>query len=283
MNSQCFVYFTRALGARESRHVARLEEELRGIADVHVLSYQGIPHGSTPTHAPATSVPVTVVSRAMLDDYFSDYPRKYQPGPDWSLMPGNLDLPQLAFRFLHPIYEHYWFSEDDVVYTGRMGALLSHFEATASDLLATSWRPMPLRWSNRLSLQLPAALSAKDWQPQICMLPLYRASRRFFDAVHAAYQQGLAGHHEITWPFVVNHADLVGCDVNDTGATFYTSNLNSEILSPGSFVYRPSRARPGRRPNTLYHPVKPLEHVLTYRLKVLYWRLASITGRYRNS
>lgn len=276
MYRQCFVYFTRLLGAGELRQVHKLVEELSGIADLHVLSYQAIPDERIPLHVPGTKVPVTVVTRTTLDRYFSSYPGKYHSASCWQLMPGNTDLPQIAFSFLQPHYDYYWFCEDDVVFTGRMGELVAHFNAIASDLLATSWRTMPSHWHHRESLKLPASRAiewqAEHWRQEICFMPLYRASARFFQTAHDYYLQGLSGHYEITWPFIVHHSNLDGCDINELGHTFYTSNLHSEGLAPGTFVYRPSRASPGRRPNTLYHPVKPLKEVLTHRLKALYWR-----------
>jgi hypothetical protein len=94
--------------------------------------------------------------------------------------------------------------------------------------------------------------------------PFARLSAQTIDAVIAAGQNGIDGFYEVVWPTVLHHRDLVIEDIGGDGQfvrpgnvnRWYTSTLTSQNLSPGTFVARPIRFRPGLKRNKLWHPVK---------------------------
>ena len=96
-------------------------------------------------------------------------------------------------------------------------------------------------------------------------LPIYRLSRRGFEAVDRAYRAGADGHHEQIWPTVLHHAGLALEDIGGNGRwvrpenvdRFYFNEPGSFSMAPGTFVWRPAFHRVMRRRNTLWHPVKP--------------------------
>jgi hypothetical protein len=153
--------------------------------------------------------------------------------------------------------------EGDVEYTGDLGALLARFDASDADLLCTSVRPMPRNWHQEWLLRLPP-----EWrqprEPVLAFLPFFRVSDRLLAALDRFYRDGGAGHHEQTWPLVARE---VGLNIEDIGGggpytrpenrrRHYSSSLPRTMLFPGTFRFRPSMRRAGRRPDTLWHPVK---------------------------
>jgi hypothetical protein len=94
--------------------------------------------------------------------------------------------------------------------------------------------------------------------------PFARLSAQAIDTLIAAGRNGIDGFYEVVWPTVLHHHGLVIEDIGGDGPfvrsadvnRWYTSTITSETLSPGTFVARPIRFRPGRKPNKLWHPVK---------------------------
>jgi len=169
----------------------------------------------------------------------------------------------LAFRQLKPQYDYYWIVEYDVQFSGNWRALFDAFADNTSDLLCTSLHRTHTNptWRWWRSLSWPA-----DPKPELIrgFFPFARVSARALDAIIAATQAGISGHYELTWPTVLHHSGLVIEDIGGDGQfvqpsnrnRWYTSTPRNENLSPGTVVYRPTRLSPGRRPNTLWHPVK---------------------------
>ena len=106
-------------------------------------------------------------------------------------------------------------------------------------------------------------------------LPICRLSRALLDALDADYRSGLGGHYELTIPTVAAHCDLAVEDYGGRGRfvraenvdRFYFARGSTYSHSPGTFVFRPGQ-HPIRRPNTLWHPVKPAEMPLWHPMQV---------------
>ena len=179
--------------------------------------------------------------------------------------PGNMIRVMLAFAKDHPDFDHYWWIEYDVVFTGCWETLFSHFEHNDADLLATSIHSFEhyRGWSHWRELQAPVTLDGSLMTR--AFLPVYRISRRALELLPAEYGNGWSGHFEATVPTILRAHRFRVEDIGGSGPfvapenknRFYTSRPFSNSLCPGTFRYRPARRAPGTRPDTLWHPVKP--------------------------
>jgi hypothetical protein len=150
-----------------------------------------------------------------------------------------------------------------VKFTGNWSELFNAFADNTSDILCSNVHRQETNptWAWWNSLEWP-----NDLKPDRIrgFFPFARLSAQALDAIIVAGQNGINGHFEVMWPTVVHHYGLVIEDIGGDGPfvrpnntnRWYTSTLKNELLSPGTFVYRPTHLRPGRQPNKLWHPVK---------------------------
>lgn len=251
-----FIIFTNILSPAVEARIDDAFADLATTCDVHVVGY----------FDSATNIP----PRFHADDRFHvyvaaqlealDYPAKVRP---FHLMPGNCDVPILAFSREHPQYDSIWLFEDDVVFTGPLSALIGAFAASSTDLIASNVAVPEERWPHAELTRIPEGWPA-DLAPLRVFLPFFRISRRLLNEIDAFYRAGGSGHHEHVWPLV---ARARGLEIEDAGGRgdyvkpgnrdrFYTSTPSMRHLFPGSFRYRPAMRRPGRRRFYLWHPVK---------------------------
>ena len=251
-----FLIFTNVLSEGVLRQVATAERELAGFCEVHVIGYfpdvaaAPAPFGAHPRfHA---------YDRARMEA--TGYPLKGRP---FRLMPGNTDMPILAFVRDNPSYDAVWLFENDVAFTGPLSRLVEAFADSHADLLATSIAPLPSDWVHAGATVYPEGWPA-DLPPIRAFFPAFRVSRRLLAEVDRFYRDGGSGHYEHIWPYV---AQAQGLELEDFGGSgryvkpgnrnrFYTSTPETAHLYPGTFRFRPPRRRPGKRPMTLWHPVK---------------------------
>jgi hypothetical protein len=177
---------------------------------------------------------------------------------------GDIDRAILAFRKIHSEYDYYWIVENDVEFSGRWSELFNAFADNPSDLLCSNVHRQGTNptWNWWESLVWP-----HDPKPELIrgFFPFARLSAQAIDTIIAAGQKGIDGFYEVAWPTVLHHYALVIEDIGGDGPfvqpanvnRWYTSTLTRDFLSPGTFVYRPTRFRPGREPSKLWHPVKP--------------------------
>ena len=206
------------------------------------------------------------------------YPGKSRAA-DWE-MAGNLDLVFLAFAGRHPEYERIWFIEYDVHWEGRWDVLFERFRSSTADVLATiilriADAPHKLRALSYPPLILPVEPEWNEAQLLKAFLPICRLSRAALDALHKIYQAGFGGHYEVMVP---SAAAIAGLGIEDIGGNgpfvrpenrnrFYFAQPATSSHSPGSFVFRPA-PKVLRRPNTLWHPVKPQNVPLWHPLRI---------------
>lgn len=187
---------------------------------------------------------------------------------DWD-MAGNLDLVFLEFRRRHPGRDAYWFIEYDVHWEGAWGVFFQHFRDSPADVLAATVFPVQDHPKKYKIGSYPAQVvpPGMPWEPAKIVkafLPACRISGRALDALGAAYAAGLGGHYEINVPSIPSQAGMAIEDFGGRGRfvrpenrdRFYFARGDNYSHSPGTFVFRPAQ-RPLRRPNTLWHPVKP--------------------------
>lgn len=186
-------------------------------------------------------------------------------GEGWSLWSGgHTDLIFLHYACAHPEHAAYWLVEYDVRFTGNWSRFFATYEQDDADLLAPAILPRDAdpNWYYWDSL---SGLALDEDRQMHAFLPVFRASARLVAAVDAAYRNGVAGHCEAIWPSV---AAANGFTVRDLGGDgpltppayrglHYTSTPLSTDLTPGTFAFKPALYRPGRRPDMLWHPVKP--------------------------
>jgi len=228
-----------------------------------------------PPDAPVPSIPAAIPHHLVTTPEIRnpDYVIK-SGGPDWRIWRGgHTDLIALQFFSTRREYEHYWFIEYDVRFSGNWRDFFSHFEGTNSDFLSTTIRRASTdqRWMHWPSLHVPDSAGKLTDRDRICsFMPIFRISRRGLEAVDRAYRAGWSGHCEVTWPTILNHAGLTLEDIGGAGEfvadenrnRFYANTPLDADLAPGSMVFRPARMFPGWRRNWLWHPIKPVHYKL---------------------
>ena len=191
---------------------------------------------------------------------------------------GNAELALLAFYRDNPGFDFYWLVEYDVRYTGSWRVFFSHFGSSQTDLLGTSLmkRVDCPDWSWWKSLNIGEREIGPDGYLR-GFFPIYRLSNRALRQLDSDYRTGVSGHYECLIPTLLHHAGLSIEDIGGDGSfvrpeninRFYQNNRASHSLAPGTFVFMPGLDRPGKQPDTLWHPVKyrPLWRILASRIK----------------
>jgi hypothetical protein len=179
----------------------------------------------------------------------------------------NMDLPVIAFFQANPHYQYYWVIEYDVRFSGDWRRLLEGFEASEADLLCTNLYRFSVNptWHRRYPAMPPAGQSVRDEERVHAFLPIYRISAGALTRLVEAYKEGWSGLYEATVPTILERAGYTLEDFGGDGEfvrqgnrnKYYLSSHRTQSMSPGTFVFRPVFLSPGRRPNTLWHPVKP--------------------------
>ena len=256
--SQALLYLTHFLDSTVEAEFARVHRECAKFADVRLL-YNTRKDKPLPDRLRALPHYLTYEEELLQ----LPFPNKTGRG----FFPENVDLPIIKFYLDNPEFEHYWLVEYDVRFTGSWAQLLQELASSPADLLCTNVFDHALSpsWHRRFPLQLPPGVAVAAEQKLRAFFPFFRISKAGLEALCAAYREGWAGHYEAAVPTALRQAGLSLEDIGGTGAfvrpgnrnRYYLSEPRIHSLSPGTFVYRPVFKSPGRRPNTLWHPVKP--------------------------
>lgn len=206
----------------------------------------------------------------------------------------QMHLPLIDFWLSHPDYEHYWLVEYDVRYTGDWGVFLESFNDLDHDLLTTHVRrfsdePYWYWWD---SLSHPERHIPREERARSLNV-IYRMSSRALDLVHEEQSRGWRGHPEVLLPTLLLHNGYTVMDLGGDGpftpeglrGRAYSSDTSKagRLVSPfGTVRWRPSWSSPGRRADTIYHPVKPAalrepflercRYLLSYLIPDCFWR-----------
>jgi hypothetical protein len=278
------------LDARLERAFRRLVREAPAYFECRVLMH--LPPGK-PAPRRLSRVPHHLVRTDELRAM--PYPRKTSAadwtGRAWHLWDGgHCDLIPLHL-LRRAEFDHAWIIEYDVAFTGNWGRFFAAFEDSPADLIATSvrLRQADPHWVCWPSLQGGGILPE---QAASAFLPLWRVSRRLVREMDAAYTAGFGGHLEASWATLAHARGMVLEDIGGEGPfvrpgntrRFYTSSYSSAVqfyLAPGTFFAKPAMFRPGSRPNTLWHPVKPWHWRAEIAAGVKEWRI--IAGAVRRA
>ena len=181
------------------------------------------------------------------------------------LRPGNWDFAILDYFRAHSDYASYWRVEYDVRFTGDWRFFLDACAKSGADLLGTTLlrheaSPPWYWWSSLGSPQgeLDRAKMIRGF------FPISRLSQRACALLDRKYKEGWYGHAECVMPTVLAYDGLSVEDIGGEGEfvpaghenRFYVNTPSDSCLRPGTFVFRPTLAKPGSRPNTLWHPVR---------------------------
>ncbi len=188
------------------------------------------------------------------------YPVKGRQEPYIPYKLGDFDLAPLWLAREHPEYRSIWLFEGDVDFTGPLGRLVRHFDDVPADLLATNLRataaglaePAP-RGAARGLARGPRGRA--DRHADRASAPAGRSSTVSSGSMPraaAATTNGAGPMSPAPWGSRSPTSPSYPID----GRTLYTSSRDVPGMYPGSFRFRPPMAKPGRRPMTLWHPVK---------------------------
>lgn len=244
-----------------------------------------LPTGEEPTVPEALRDDFEPIDDAQLLDLgFPDFnaPQGVEPRPPVRIVPGNVDFMLLGVQRRHPEHAHYWLIESDVRFSGNWAELFRRTSRSPADLLATCFvdEEEDPDWPWWQSLRAPAGESPELIRMR-CYCPIFRISRRGCELLTTRYREGWCGHAETLMPSLLRRERFLLEDLDGRGSfrraddrPIYRASRLDPNLFPGTLRYRPIRARPGRRPDTLWHPVKPRAAAEQGR-----WRLWRQTAR----
>ncbi len=177
-------------------------------------------------------------------------------------------FPVFDFFLSHRDYDTYWVIEYDVRYTGQWESLLGSFQCYDHDLVTSHIRRFAQEpgWFWWDSFHHPTKIVARDNYVRSFNV-IYRISNRALEFLHQAQLDGWRGYPEVLFPTLLLDDGFRLLDFGGDGEFtlpelrngVYTSHASrsGHLSILGTMRYRPSRARAGRRPNKIYHPVKP--------------------------
>lgn len=282
MKCKAFIIFTHFLNDRILRFLKRAQQELSSSHDIYVI---GFFESSASIPQEFQDIPCAVVcTPADLKDLA--FPGVAQD-PNYKIIPGDNDMPILWFALRNPEYLEFWVFEGDVDYTGSIGDLIRHLDQSDADLLLTWLRGAKPGWAHFKPRSLPQGWPAPE-ESRLCgLLSVYRTSRSLIDEVVKFYSSGGRGHSEWVWPQVAARRGKKYFDLLDfpfEERTLYRRWPQYRERSLGTFRYRPTMSKPGRRKNTLWHPVKDrpvnlLSERIVPAFRFLYWEIFRGAGR----
>ncbi|MGK2876455.1 MAG: hypothetical protein ACSLEW_12580 [Nocardioides sp.] len=233
MGSDAVVLQAQTITDPTRRLISRLQDQLPHWLTLHVVGYDPDNVGSHPIDG-ATH------HQVLGPDDLGSRPRKIKPDETRpSLVPGNVDWLMLSVAAHHPDYDHIWWIEDDVRYSGSWRRLFRTLRFREADLLTTHLRARAddETWHWWPEADTPATTE------YAAFMPFGRISRPGIDAVERAYAEGWRGHAESFVPTAVAHAGLILDDITD----FYTAD---------SFRFRPFHLPAQVGGKLLWHPVR---------------------------
>lgn len=254
MKSDAFVILTHYLNERILGLVKRAQRELSETHDVHVVGY--FPDRSM---IPPDFLNQPTSVACTMEDLKELKFTKVAEADDYKIIPGDCDMPILWFAMKNPWYSTLWVFEGDADYTGSLRELVDHLQQSKADLLLTRLGAAIGGWPNFDNALLPPGWPDPHGTRLRGFLPVFRISRELIDALFAFYSSGGRGHHEWVWPQVAIRQGLECRDLADfplKGRSLYTRWPEYRGRTLGTFRHNPPIFKPGRRRNTLWHPVK---------------------------
>jgi hypothetical protein len=188
-----------------------------------------------------------------------------------TLIPGSNHFPLLNFYQQNPLYDYYWYIEDDVRFNGDWGSFFNHFTTQNGDAdfischirfyrEETAW-PWWKMLSHTYSF-IPLPMRIRSFNP------IFRISNAALHCTHQLLTNGWRGHHEVLMPTLLFLEGFKIIDFGGIGDFVLSGNENKYYidehadkhgyLSRGTMRYRPAITELEIESNKLYHPVKIL-------------------------
>lgn len=201
---------------------------------------------------------------------------------------GNVDIPVILFWLDHPEYTFFWVVEDDIEYTGDFGSFIKSLGDSNGDteLACTHVRPLPDGWDHLHLFSCGDDVISPSFPLRVCFLPFFYVTSTALTTIDAAYRRGWKGHNEMTWAVIL---DVAGLRIRDIGGNgpyvapedrkrHYIDDSPHDFSKYGSFGTMKIRLSAGKKPDTLYHPVKTPKNFI----KMKWSRIVSICHWYMN-
>lgn len=221
------------------------------------------------------------------------FSRTYHTFMGDSIVPGNAHYVVLDFWRRNPTFDHYWFIEYDVRFSGNWSEFFDYFRNNPADFLSAHvcrHRPgCTWHWWGHLThpseyISLSERLRSFN--------PVFRISNRALSVIDSCHRDGWTGHHEVLLPTLL-HAN--NCVIEDFGGRgeFVPPDRRDKFYHPNRLFHRkldwatgthrfiPPKAFMGIRRNTIHHPVKPLPVVLSYFFRRLREKISTLKRRLR--
>jgi hypothetical protein len=195
------------------------------------------------------------------------------PHVEGSRLIDHAHFPLLDFYFKHPDFDFYWFVEYDVRFTGEWETLFNAFKPFNHDLITSHIRrhaqePLWHWWPHFLhpAKKIPEKNLLRSFNV------IFRISNKALQFIHEAQIDGWRGLNESTFPTLLYNNGFTILDFGGDGEfvapgfknRFYTSySTKSGHSLMGTLRFRPPRKKAGFRKNTIYHPIKPKEMLLS--------------------
>ncbi len=269
-----FIYYSYK-PAKTHRRILKFSQSLQKLPadiDFHIVTYDKTGNAGTQTTRVADmEFPHSVYN--LVSVRASGYPAKVIHSAFFAIA----DIPILLFWRDHPQYHRYWVIEDDVEYTGDLGALIERLGTTSGNaqLLCTHLRFLPEDWDYIHVFSTGCDSLPRDRLLRVCFLPFFCATAAALAAIDGAYMRGWSGQYEMVWPNVLDFAGMPIRDIGGCGPFVAPADRNQCYIdcSPddyqkrGSFGTIDSRLTPGRERDILWHPVKTLPNFLNHKYK----------------
>jgi hypothetical protein len=235
----------------------KLERETRDLGDCVVLYHQ---KDGENIHPEMLKLPLFIVNSSMLSAL------GYPPLKDNKYYPGSGHFMLICFAREHE-YEHYWYIEYDVYFSGTWSTLFKNFEDAKEDFLSCVIReyqdPCDWPWWESLihhSENIPIENRYASFNL------IFRISRSAIEFIDTSHTNGWIGHHEVLLPTLLINK---GYNIRDLGG----SGKYVQPVDKGRF-YKCAPAKGVSQivtiaasgsvflvseliPNNIYHPVKP--------------------------
>jgi hypothetical protein len=264
------------------RHIARLRRETQGIIDVFVA----FNIGKAAALRPGASADIVIT----LDKCAATQPRRFAEYRSHGLesiyhFADLLMMAALTDPVLAP-YEHVWFVEYDVDYSGNWGDFFRRAASYQGDLLGTHMRTR----SEQPDFDHWFWYEQPDWVKVEAVrgfFPISRFSKPMIQTLLTEMEKpGWKGHFELVYPTLARACGLTIGDLGDRGSftppereqqNYVRGERTHMFRPPRSFQYFGDDQRRYRHRDRIYHPIKT-EWTRSRKLKEIvgvYWYRAN--------
>jgi hypothetical protein len=173
-----------------------------------------------------------------------------------SVIPGSNHFSLLHFYKQHLGYQHYWYVEYDVQYSGNWKTFFNFFKDSTYDFITCDIRKFgdSPSWTWWNSFEHPSLSFELDKQLR-SFNPIYRMSYEGLKFIHKMLSNGWIGHHEVLLPTLLYNNKFKLLDFGGNG-DFTDHNCVNRFYTSQTFRWRPIFLMPGSMKDKLYHPVK---------------------------